>query len=108
MSGVNKVLLVGHLGSQPDFRRLADNVAVLTFELATIEELIKGGIKTEHTEWHHIIMWRALAETAFKALQRSGMLISIEGKLTTRNFIDKENIKRYTTEIIADKFILLR
>jgi single-strand DNA-binding protein len=106
MSGINKVILVGHLGKDPDFRYLPDSVAVLSFPLATSEYIIKNGVKTEHTEWHNIVMWRSLAETGHKTL-RKGKLIYIEGKCRTRSFDDKEGIKRYTTEIIADTFTIL-
>ncbi|WP_419702004.1 single-stranded DNA-binding protein [Mucilaginibacter sp. NFX135] len=106
MSGVNKVILVGHIGKDPGFRYLQDNTAVLSFPLATSEFVIKNGIKTEHTEWHNIVMWRSLAEAAHKTL-RKGKLIYIEGKCRTRSFEDKEGIKRYTTEIIPEIFTLL-
>jgi single-strand DNA-binding protein len=106
MSGINKVILVGHLGKDPDFRYLPDNVAVLTFPLATSEFVIKNGIKTELTDWHNIVMWRSLAEAGHKTL-RKGKLIYIEGKIRTRSFEDKEGMKRYTTEIIPDIFTLL-
>ncbi|MEZ2334320.1 single-stranded DNA-binding protein [Mucilaginibacter sp. RCC_168] len=106
MSGVNKVILVGHIGKDPEFRYLQDNTAVLSFPLATSEFVIKNGIKTEHTEWHNIVMWRSLAEAAHKTL-RKGKLIYIEGKCRTQSFEDKEGIKRYTTEIIPETFTLL-
>jgi single-strand DNA-binding protein len=106
MSGINKVILVGHLGKDPDLRYLQDEIAVLSFPLATAEFVIKGGIKTEHTEWHNIVFWRTLAEAGKKIL-RKGKLIYIEGKLHTRTFEDKEGIKRYTTEILAESFTVL-
>src|ERR1700709_677533 len=106
MSGINKVILVGHLGKDPEFKYLQDNVAVLTFPLATSEFVIKNGIKTEQTDWHNIVMWRSLAEAGHKTL-RKGKLVYIEGKIRTRSFEDKEGIKRYTTEIIPDIFTLL-
>jgi single-strand DNA-binding protein len=106
MSGINKVILVGHLGKDPDLRYLQDEIAVLSFPLATSEFLIKNGIKTEHTEWHNIILWRTLAEAGKKILHK-GKLIYVEGKLHTRTFEDKEGIKRYTTEIIAESFTVL-
>jgi len=106
MSGVNKVILVGHLGKDPELRYLADNVAVLSFPLATSEFIVKGGIKTEQTDWHNIVMWRSLAEAGHKTL-RKGKLVYIEGKLRTRNFEDKEGIKRYTSEVITDTFTVL-
>jgi len=106
MSGVNKVLLLGYIDQQPELKQLRSNIAILSFQLTTVEEFIKDGIKNVHKEWHSITMRRNLAEAAFETLHK-GMLISIEGKLTTRSFIDKEGVKRYITEIIADKFTLL-
>lgn len=106
MSGINKVILVGHLGKDPDFRYLPDHVAVLTFPLATSEFITKNGVKTEQTDWHNIVMWRSLAEAGFRSL-RKGKLIYIEGKIHTRSFEDKEGIKRYTTEVTPDSFTVL-
>jgi single-strand DNA-binding protein len=106
MSGINKVILVGHLGKDPDLRYLQDQTAVLSFPLATSEFVLKNGIKTEQTEWHNIVMWRSLAEAGKKAL-RKGKLVYIEGKCRTRAFEDKEGVKRYTTEIITDTFTML-
>ena len=106
MSGINKAILVGHAGKEPDLRRLADDVAVVSFPLATSEMINKEGRKQEITEWHNIVMWRGLAETAVKFI-RKGSLVFIEGKLRTRSFIDKEGIKKYTTEVVADHFTML-
>lgn len=106
MSGVNKVILVGHLGKDPEVRILEGNVSVTSFPLATTEVFNKDGRKIEQTEWHNIVMWRGLADVASKYLEK-GKLVYIEGKLRTRNFEDKEGIKRYTTEIVAESFTLL-
>jgi len=106
MSGINKVILVGHLGKDPEFRIITDDVAVLSFPLATSETVNKNGAKTEVTEWHNIVMWRSLAEAGERQLKK-GVLIYIEGKVKTRSFSDKEGIKRYTTEIVADQFTKL-
>jgi len=106
MSGINKVILVGHLGKDPEVRHLDNNVVVASFPLATSETYNKDGKRIEQTEWHNIVMWRGLAEIAEKFL-RKGKLVYIEGKLRTRSYEDRENIKRYTTEIIADNFTLL-
>ncbi len=106
MSGVNKVILVGHLGKDPDLRYLPDNTAVVSFPLATTEFNIKNGVKVEQTEWHNIVMWRALAESAKRNLQK-GKLVYMEGKCHTRSFTDKGGINRYTTEIIVDTYTLL-
>jgi len=106
MSGINKVILVGHLGKDPDLRYLQNNVAVLSFPLATSETIIKNGEKIEQTEWHNIVMWRGLAEAAEKMLKK-GRLIYMEGKCRTRSFDDKNGLKKYTTEIVAESFTLL-
>jgi single-strand DNA-binding protein len=105
MSGINKVILVGHIGKDPDYRILNDDVQVLTFPLATTEMMNKNG-KTEQTEWHTILMWRALASAAHYVLKK-GKLIYVEGKCHTRTYEDKEGVKRYVTEIVADNFKLL-
>ena len=106
MSGINKVILVGHLGKDPEIRTLEGGVSVTSFPLATSENFNKDGKKVEQTEWHNIVMWRGLADVAAKFLQK-GKLVYIEGKLRTRSFEDKEGIKKYTTEIVAENFTLL-
>jgi single-strand DNA-binding protein len=106
MSGINKVILVGHLGKDPDFRYLTGNVSVVSFPLATSEFFNKDGKKVEQTEWHNIVMWRGLADAAVRMLKK-GKLIYLEGKARTRCFEDKNGIKKYTTEIVADIFTLL-
>lgn len=106
MSGINKVILVGHLGKDPEVRHLDGNVTVASFPLATSETYNKDGRKMEQTEWHNIVMWRGLAEVAAKYLFK-GKLVYIEGKLRTRNYEDKEGIRRYTTEVVAENFTLL-
>lgn len=106
MSGINKVILVGHLGKDPEVRHLEGGVAVASFPLATSETFNKDGRKVEQTEWHNIVMWRGLAEVAAKYLQK-GKLVYIEGKIRTRSFEDKEGVKKYTTEIVAENFTML-
>lgn len=106
MSGINKVILVGHLGKDPEIRHLEGNVTVASFPLATSEMFNKDGRRVEQTEWHNIVMWRGLAEVAAKYLFK-GKLVYIEGKLRTRTYEDKEGIRRYTTEVVADNFTLL-
>ncbi|MBL4676934.1 MAG: single-stranded DNA-binding protein [Mucilaginibacter sp.] len=106
MSGINKVILVGHLGKDPEVRHLEGGVAVASFPLATSETFNKDGRKVEQTEWHNIVMWRGLADVAAKYLQK-GKLVYIEGKLRTRSFEDKEGIKKYTTEVVAENFTML-
>jgi len=106
MSGINKVILVGHLGKDPEIRYLDGGVSVASFPLATTETFNKDGRKVEQTEWHNIVLWRSLADVAAKFLQK-GKLVYIEGKLRTRSFEDKEGIKKYTTEIVAENFTML-
>lgn len=106
MSGINKVILVGHLGKDPEVRYLEGGVSVTSFPLATSEMFNKDGQKVEQTEWHNIVMWRGLADVAAKFLQK-GKLVYIEGKLRTRSFEDKEGVKKYITEVIAENFTML-
>lgn len=106
MSGINKVILVGHLGKDPEIRFLDGGVSVASFPLATSETFNKDGRKVEQTEWHNIVMWRGLADVAAKFLQK-GKLVYIEGKIRTRSFEDKEGVKKYTTEIVAENFTML-
>jgi len=106
MSGINKVILVGHLGKDPEVRYLEGGVSVASFPLATSESFNKDGRKIEQTEWHNIVMWRGLADVAAKYLQK-GKLVYIEGKLRTRSFEDKSGIRKYTTEVVAENFTVL-
>jgi len=106
MSGINKVILIGHLGKDPELRTLDGGVSVTSFPLATSETFNKDGQRVEQTEWHNIVMWRGLADLAAKFLQK-GKLVYIEGKLRTRSFEDKEGIKKYTTEVVAENFTML-
>jgi len=106
MSGINKVILVGHLGKDPEVRHLEGGVTVASFPLATSETYNKDGKRVEQTEWHNIVLWRGLAEVASKYLQK-GKLVYIEGKLRTRSFEDREKIKKYVTEVVAENFTIL-
>ena len=107
MAGINKVILVGNLGKDPEVRHLENNVAVATFTLATSESYKdKTGQRIEKTEWHNIVMWRGLAEVAEKFLKK-GQMVYIEGKIRSRNYQDKEGQTRYTTEIVADEMTML-
>lgn len=106
MATVNKVILVGHLGKDPEIRYLEGNISRVNFPLATSEFYNKDGKRIEQTEWHNIVMWRSLADMAVKYLNK-GRLVYIEGKLRTRNYEDKEGIRRYATEIVADSFNIL-
>lgn len=107
MAGVNKVILVGNLGKDPEVRYLEGGTAVASFPLATNESYKdKQGNRVEQTEWHNIVLWRGLAEVAEKIL-RKGAQVYIEGRLRTRSWEDKEKIKRYTTEIVGENLVLL-
>jgi len=107
MSGINKVILVGNLGKDPEVRHLEGGAVVAKFPLATSESYkTKDGQKIDQTEWHNVVMWRGLAESAEKYL-RKGSLIYVEGKIRTRSWDDKDGNKRYATEIIADTMTML-
>ncbi len=107
MAGVNKVFLIGNLGKDPEVRRLENGTTVANFPLATTEYYKdKSGNRQEQTEWHNIVVWRALAEVAEKYL-RKGSMVFIEGKIRTRKWEDKEKNTRYTTEIVCDNFTML-
>ncbi|MBK6340749.1 MAG: single-stranded DNA-binding protein [Bacteroidetes bacterium] len=107
MRGVNKVILIGHLGKDPEVRKLDANSTIAKFSLATTEAFkTKDGNWVDQTEWHNIVMWRGLAERAERDLKK-GMLIYLEGKIRTRSWEDKEGNKRYTTEVVVDSFLLL-
>jgi single-strand DNA-binding protein len=106
MAGVNKVILIGNLGRDPEIRHLEGGVSVANFPIATSESYKdKAGNKVEQTEWHNIVMWRGLAEVAEKYL-RKGMTIYVEGKLRTRSY-DKDGQKHYRTEVLADNMTML-
>ena len=108
MSGINKVILIGHLGKDPEIKYLEGNIAKLSFSLATSEIFKdKNGNKSEHVEWHNLVFWRNLAENGNKILKK-GMHIYVEGKLKTREWIDREGIKKNITEIIGETFVLLQ
>lgn len=107
MSGVNKVILIGNVGKDPEIRHMENGTSKATFPLATTETYRdREGQRMEQTEWHNIVLWRGLAELAEKYI-RKGKQLYIEGKLRTRSWEDREGHKRYTTEIIADNITLL-
>ena len=107
MAGVNKVILVGNLGKDPEVRYLDNGVAVANFSLATTENYKnKEGERVSQTEWHNIVLWRGLAEVAEKWLNK-GSSVYIEGKIRTRKWEDKEGVTRYSTEILADNMTML-
>lgn len=106
---VNKVILIGNVGRDPEVRYLDSGVAVATFTLATSERgytLQNGTQVPERTEWHNIVLWRGLAEVAEKYV-RKGDKLYIEGKLRTRSYDDQNGVKRYVVEIFADNMEML-
>jgi len=103
---VNKIILVGHVGKDPEVRHLDNNLVCARFSLATKERWSKDGNKTEHTEWHNIVMWRSLADIAEKYV-RKGNMVYIEGKVRSRSYDDKDGIKRTVVDVIADTMTLL-
>ena len=105
---VNKVILVGNLGKDPEVRYLEGGVAVASFPLATSEKYKdrNTGERVSQTEWHNIVLWRGLAEVAEKYLKK-GNQVYVEGKLKTRSWEDQNGQKRYTTEIVADNMTML-
>jgi single-strand DNA-binding protein len=107
MRGVNRVILIGNLGKDPEVQHLEGNIAVAKFPLATTEtHKDKNGNLVSQTEWHTIVLWRGLAELALKYLHK-GSLVYIEGRLRTRNWEDKDKNKRSITEIVGDNLVML-
>lgn len=107
MASVNKVILVGNLGRDPEVRYTQSGTAVANFTLATNEVWNdKAGVKQERTEWHRIVVWGKQAEVAREYLSK-GRQVYIEGSLQTRQWDDKEGNKRSTTEIKANRVIFL-
>ncbi|MCC6806487.1 MAG: single-stranded DNA-binding protein [Deltaproteobacteria bacterium] len=101
MAGVNKVIIVGHLGADPEVRYTQSGQAVASFNVATSETFNdKNGERQERTEWHRIVAWAKLAELCGEYLKK-GRQVYLEGRLQTRQWDDKDGHKRYTTEIVA-------
>jgi single-strand DNA-binding protein len=104
---VNKVILVGNLGKDPELRYTPAGAAVVTFSLATSERYKdKQGQSQEKTEWHNVVAWRQLAEICGKYLHK-GKQVYIEGKIQTRSYDDRDGNKKYITEIVADQMQML-
>ena len=106
---VNKVILIGNVGQDPEVRYLDSGVAVATFPLATSDRaytLANGTQVPERTEWHNIVLWRGLAETAEKYVHKGDKLY-LEGKIRTRSYDDQAGVKRYVTEIFVDSMEML-
>jgi len=107
MRGVNRVVLIGNLGKEPDLQHLEGNIAVAKFPLATTETYKdKNGTLISQTEWHTIVLWRGLAELAQKYLHK-GSLVFIEGRIRTRTWEDKDKNRRFSTEIVGDNLVML-
>ena len=107
MAGVNKVILLGHLGRDPEMRYQPSGGAIANFSIATSETFKdKEGNKQERTEWHRVVLFGRTAEIAGEYL-RKGSMAYVEGRLQTRKWTDKEDIERYTTEIVGDRLQLV-
>ena len=107
MSGVNKVMLVGNLGSDPTLRYTGAGTAVCNFNIATSEKFTnKDGEKETRTEWHRVVTWARLAEICNEYLKK-GKQVYIEGRLQTRSWEDQQGVKKYTTEVIAQNMVML-
>jgi len=107
MRGLNRVTLIGNAGNDPEFKTLQDGTPVAKLALATTETFrLKTGETQSRTDWHTIILWRGLAGLA-KEYVRKGSLLYIEGKLRNRQYEDKDGIKKYVTEILAEQIIML-
>ena len=107
MAGVNKAILIGNLGRDPELRRTPNGASVVSFSIATTERWSsKSGEKQDRTEWHNIVAWNKLAELANQYLKK-GRSVYIEGRITTRSWDDKDGNKKYKTEIIANRIQFL-
>jgi len=105
---VNKVILIGNLGKDPEVRRLENGTVVASFPIATSESYVDKTTneKRDITDWHNVVVWRGLAEVVEKYV-RKGSKLYVEGKLKSRSYQDKEGITRYITEIVADEITML-
>lgn len=104
---VNKVILIGNVGADPEVRYLDGGIPVANLRLATSERYKnRNGENVEQTEWHNIVLWRGLAEVVEKYVKK-GMRLYIEGRIRTRSWDDQNGVKRYTTEIYADNMQML-
>ncbi len=107
MGSLNKVMIIGNLGKDPEVRSVTSGAKVANFSVATTESYTdKTGQRVEKTEWHNIVMWRGLAEVAEKYL-RKGSQVYLEGRLQTRSWDDQNGQRRYMTEVVADNLVML-
>ncbi|HDR04486.1 MAG TPA: single-stranded DNA-binding protein [Candidatus Marinimicrobia bacterium] len=105
-NSANRVVLVGHLGKEPEFRHTANDKVVANFSLATtVRSKNDKGEFVDNTDWHRVVVWGNLAEYVKTLLK--GQMVYVEGRITYRDYVDKENIKRYVTEIWADTITIL-
>lgn len=107
MAGVNKAILIGHLGKDPEIRNFESGATLATFSMATTESYKDKttGEKKEITEWHNIVLWRGLAEIAAKYLHK-GDMVYIEGKIRTRSY-EKDGVTKYITEINGENMVMM-
>lgn len=108
MSSVNKVIIIGNLGADPELRYTSSNTAVCTLRVATTEKWTdkSSGEKKENTEWHRVIIWGRQGENAQKYLSK-GRSVYVEGRLQTQEWTDRDNNKRWTTQIVATNVVFL-
>lgn len=107
MRGVNRVMLIGNLGKEPDMQYIEGNIPVAKFPLATTETFKdRNGNLVSQTEWHTVVVWRGLADLAGKFLHK-GSLVFIEGKLRTRSWEDRDKKRHFSTEVVADNLVML-
>jgi single-strand DNA-binding protein len=104
---VNKVILIGHLGKDPEVRYTPNGQAVANFSVATNDSWTdKAGQKQDRTEWHRVVVWSKLAELCAEYLSK-GRQVYLEGRLQTREWTNKEGVKQYTTEVVANQVVFL-
>src|SRR5271155_5211614 len=106
MSGVNKVILVGNVGKDPEVRYLDNKMVVAKFSLATSDSYKKDGQRVDTTEWHNIVLWNKLAEIAEKYVHK-GSKLYLEGRIKSRTWEDKEGKKHYATDIVCDNMTMM-
>lgn len=108
MASLNKVMLIGHVGRDPEVRYTQNGTAVANFSIATSESWggRDGGERQERTEWHNIVVWARQAEIAGEYV-RKGRQLYVEGRLQTRDWVDPQGVKHYKTEIVSTRFLLL-
>jgi len=109
MSGINKVILLGNVGKNPEIKKLESGVTVASFSLATSENFKDKatGEKREQTEWHNIVMWRGVADSVEKSELKKGDRVFVEGKIKSRKWQDKDGNQRQVTEVVVDNFTII-